>query len=190
MKKYIGTEEVHAKPMSRGAYNELRGSTVPEDENPLDDGYIIERRQVGHVSWMPKDIFEKTYFEINDQSVEMVNLKHDLLTTKYTGVVHEKDFSYNAPHLFRVYSLHDPNGSDMLAEIHFQEGPIKEAGVNGVCNEDLIAMVICRLEHFNKSEFSSRDNAMAITKLEEALLWLRKRTIGRENRGVEGTNVV
>lgn len=51
-------------------------------------------------------------------------------------------------------------------------------------------MVICRLEHFQKSEFSSRDNAVAITKLEEALLWLRKRTIGRENRGVEGTNQV
>ena len=31
---------------------------------------------------------------------------------------------------------------------------------------------------------------MAITKLEEALMWLRKRTMGRENRGVEGTNKV
>ena len=74
-----------------------------------------------------------------------------------------------------------------LLEVHFQEGPIKECGVNGVSNEDLIAMVICRLEYFQKSEFSSRDNAMAITKLEEALLWLRKRTINRETRGVIGT---
>lgn len=122
--------------------------------------------------------------------IEMVELKHDLLTTKYTGVVHEKEFQFNAPHFFRVYSSNQPSGSEVLAEIHFQEGPIKEAGVNGVCNEDLITMVICRLEHFQKSEYSSRDNAMAITKLEEALLWLRKRTIGRENRGVEGTHVV
>lgn len=73
-------------------------------------------------------------------------------------------------------------------EIHFQEGPIKECGVNGVCIEDLLVMVIRRLEGFQNSEFKCRENACAITKLEEALLWLRKRTMGRENRGVEGTN--
>lgn len=126
----------------------------------------------------------------------MKKLQHDLLTSKYTEVYHEfpEDMKYNAPHHFRVYAVMplDSNGCPVneLAEIHFQEGPIKECGVNGVCNEDLIAMVICRLEHFQKSEFACRDNAVAITKLEEALLWLKKRTIGRENRNVEGTNKV
>ena len=66
----------------------------------------------------------------------------------------------------------------------------KECGVNGVCNEDLINMVIDRLEHFQNSEFRCRENALAITALEEALLWLRKRTMGREQRGVEGTHIV
>jgi hypothetical protein len=51
-------------------------------------------------------------------------------------------------------------------------------------------MVIARLEHFQKSEFQCRENALAITKLEEALLWLRKRTMGREKKGIEGTNKV
>lgn len=51
-------------------------------------------------------------------------------------------------------------------------------------------MVIRRLQGFQDSPFSCRENAMAITKLEEALLWLRKRTMGRENRGVVGTNAV
>lgn len=111
---------------------------------------------------------------------------HDLLTTKYTEVHHEDVFVHNAPHHFYVT---DSNGN-ALQHVDFQCGPIKEHGVNGVNNEDLIAMVICRLEHFQKSEFASRDNAMAITKLEEALLWLRKRTIQRENRGVEGTSQV
>ena len=83
----------------------------------------------------------------------------------------------------------DP-GSDVLCEIHFQEGPIKECGVNGVCDEDLINMVIDRLEHFQNSDFRCRENALAITALEEALLWLRKRTMGREQRGVEGTHTV
>jgi hypothetical protein len=122
----------------------------------------------------------------------MKQLKHDLLTAKYTEVWHEnpEDMQYNAPHNFVVWAATDKERTKMLADIHFQEGPIKECGVNGVCNEDLIAMVICRLEHFQKSQFACRDNAIAITKLEEALLWLRKRTMGRENRGVEGTNKV
>lgn len=81
-------------------------------------------------------------------------------------------------------------GDDVLCDIHFQEGPIKECGVNGVCNEDLINMVIDRLEHFQNSDFKCRENALAITALEEALLWLRKRTMGREQRGVEGTHAV
>jgi hypothetical protein len=128
--------------------------------------------------------------------MEMKNLKHDLLTNKYTEVWHEKEFNFNAPHTFSVVTSErfpDKDGEgehvELLQKVHFQEGPIKEDGVNGVNNEDLIAMVICRLEHFQKSEFSCRENALAITKLEEALLWLRKRTMGREQRGVEGTNI-
>lgn len=122
----------------------------------------------------------------------MKKLEHDLLTNKYTDVFHEEDFKFNTPHHFSVYGnqrLDRPEGQWVhMQDIHFQEGPIKEVGVNGVCNEDLIAMVICRLEHFNQSEFRCRENSMAIIKLEEALLWLRKRTMGREQRGVEGTH--
>lgn len=128
----------------------------------------------------------------------MEKLEHDLLTTKYTKVYHEKPekMKFGAPHHF---SVHEVQRSDSeleagalvrkLAEIHFQEGPIKENGVNGVCNEDLIGMVLCRLEYFQETAFNCRENAIAITKLEEALMWLRKRTLGREKRGVEGTNV-
>ena len=150
----------------------------------------------------------------------MIELKRDLLTSKYTRVEVEEHFSYNAPHHYIVkkanagascgnelctfnycpykaeerakcsaYKERDTSG-DVLCDIHFQEGPIKECGVNGVCNEDLINMVIDRLEHFQDSEFRCRENAVAITKLEEALLWLRKRTMGREQRGVEGTHTV
>lgn len=128
------------------------------------------------------DIFLATYDPASFEK-EMKKLEHDLLTTKYTSVFHEEQFTNNAPHSFEVRT----NDGELLADIHFQEGPIKEVGINGVNNEDLIAMVICRLENFNNSPFRSRDNSMAVTKLEEALLWLRKRTVGRENRGVEGT---
>lgn len=118
----------------------------------------------------------------------MKELEMDLLTNKYTRVLAEEDFQYNAPHRFQVVKA-DESGK-VLQDIHFQEGPIKECGVNGVNNEDLINMVICRLEHFQQSEFRCRENACAITKLEEALMWLRKRTSAREKRGVEGTHTV
>ena len=125
----------------------------------------------------------------------MIETKHDLLTTKYTQVLEEKEYQFNAPHTFEVVRKLDANTefnpeTDLLAKIHFQEGPIKENGANGVANEDLLVMVIRRLQGFQDSPYSCRENAMAITKLEEALLWLRKRTMGRENRGVEGTNAV
>lgn len=118
----------------------------------------------------------------------MVELKRDLLTNKYTRVYceNEEDRKFNAPHHFMVTSV----DGKVLAKIDFQEGPIKECDVNGVCNEDLINMVIERLESFQKSEFSCRENALAITKLEEALLWLRKRTMRREAEGKEGTHQV
>ena len=125
--------------------------------------------------------------------MKMKELKKDLLTSKYTKVLVDEEYSFNAPHRYYVITERD-NGDGIelleLAQIHFQEGPIKECGVNGVCNEDLINMVIDRLEHFQNSEFRCRENAVAITKLEEALLWLRKRTMAREARGVEGTHTV
>ena len=162
--------------------------------------YII-RGVNGELYPCKPDIFEKTY-DINDDTkgetelVDLVETKHDLLTTKYTKVLEESVFKYNAPHTFRVIKAEAETSGEhagenrVLAKIHFQEGPIKECGVNGVANEDLIVMVLRRLEGFQNSEFKCRENACAITKLEEALLWLRKRTMGRENRGVEGTNKV
>lgn len=162
--------------------------------------YII-RGVNGELYPCKPDIFEKTY-DINNEAkgeqklVDLVETKHDLLTTKYTKVLEEAVFKYNAPHTFRVIKAEAETSGEhegenrVLAKIHFQEGPIKECGVNGVANEDLIVMVIRRLEGFQNSEFKCRENACAITKLEEALLWLRKRTMGRENRGVEGTNKV
>jgi len=112
-------------------------------------------------------------------------IKLDLSTGKYTRVYQETEYTNNAPHYFVVRS-----GAEELAEINFQNGAIKEVGVNGVMNEDLLAMVIVRLQHFQDTEYACKENAMAITKLEEALLWLRKRTMGREQRGVEGTHEV
>lgn len=109
------------------------------------------------------------------------------LTNKYTTVYVESNFNFTAPHNFKVVKSDD---NEQIADIHFQEGPIKECGVNGVCNEDLINMVLCRLQHFQESEFKCEENANAIIYLKSALDELRNRTNKREKRGVEGTHVV
>lgn len=74
--------------------------------------------------------------------------------------------------------------------ISFQNGPIKEVGTNGVTHEALLAILIDRLQHFQKGEYSCRENAIALTHLEEAVMWLQKRTRDRLARGVEGTHKV
>lgn len=80
-------------------------------------------------------------------------------------------------------------GEALMGNISFQNGPVKETGVNGCHNEDLIAIVIDRLQHFQAGDFKCRENALALTKLEESLHWLCHRTYARIARGVEGTNV-
>lgn len=72
--------------------------------------------------------------------------------------------------------------------IRFQNGPIKEHGVNGVTQEALLEIVADRLRSFNSGPFACKENAVALTHIETAQLWLHKRTIDRQARGVEGTN--
>lgn len=75
----------------------------------------------------------------------------------------------------------------MTLNLLFQHGPVKEAGVNGVTTEALLAALIHRTQHLN-SLFPCRENSLAITNMEQALMWLEKRTRDRKARGVEGTS--
>lgn len=70
----------------------------------------------------------------------------------------------------------------------FQNGPIKEVGVNGITHEALLAILIDRLRAFQGGSASCRENALALTKLEEALQWLHARTRRRLAAGTEGTH--
>ena len=72
--------------------------------------------------------------------------------------------------------------------ISFQNGPIKEFGVNGISGEALLAIVIDRLRGFQAGPFASPDNAEALNAIEVGLECLQRRTKERLARGVEGTN--
>ena len=80
-------------------------------------------------------------------------------------------------------------------EIRWQHGALgrdeDRITPNGAFVEDVIDVVIQRIRFYQEQQdgkFRCRENAIAITKLEEAGLWLNKRTTDREAREVEGTH--
>lgn len=96
----------------------------------------------------------------------------------------------SANHVYEITSG-EPRRADqppaVTLPVRFQNGPIGEVGVNGISNEALIAIVIDRLQGFQNGQYSCRENALALTKLEEAMHWMLHRTRERTARGVEGT---
>jgi len=79
-----------------------------------------------------------------------------------------------------------------MATILFQHGPISEdgVGVNGLTHEALLDILADRLRAFQKGPYACKENACALTHLEEAMHWLQQRTLKRMRRGVEGTHTV
>lgn len=86
------------------------------------------------------------------------------------------------------YSVHESGRAGPLCEIKFQNGPVQEVGVNGVHQEDLLAIVIHRLTSFQAGPFANQYNAEALEHSKAALAALQQRTIDRLARGVEGFN--
>ena len=78
---------------------------------------------------------------------------------------------------------------DNSITFRLQEGPIKENGVNGCQIDHIIWAAATILRAFNK-KFPCRENSIAITNLDDAILWLEKRTKDREKRNAEGRNVL
>lgn len=80
-------------------------------------------------------------------------------------------------------------------KISWQNGPLGRGLdrqlANGAFVETVIDAARQRIEFYqnaNAGKFRCRENSVAITKLEEALMWLNKRTTDREKRQVEGTH--
>ena len=79
-------------------------------------------------------------------------------------------------------------GAQTLAFIKKENlGEDTETTTDGTTNEEVLAVLIDRLQ-FLQAKSPCRENALVITKLEESLMWLEKRTADRIARGVEGTN--
>ncbi len=79
-----------------------------------------------------------------------------------------------------------PEGKTLVFKI--QDGPIKEYGLNGCQVSDIIEIATDIIRQLNEL-YPCRENAITITKLEEALMWQEKRTQDRIIRNVEGKNI-
>lgn len=124
---------------------------------------------------------------MNDENQDSQPLREVRIgSQKYTKVCSCNETSFGVPRLYSV--IKSGIETETLAVIPFQDGPVKENGINGVANEDLIAIVIDRLEHFQKGEFANIYNDLAIDGLNISLKALRARTDERIKRGVEGTS--
>jgi len=100
------------------------------------------------------------------------------------GVAELNGFADGRPPEYIVVN-HANNG----ISFKIQNGPIKEVGKNGCQVTALIDAALLIIKGLNE-RFPCRENALTITKLEEALMWQHKRTRDREAREVEGLSKV
>ena len=94
-----------------------------------------------------------------------------------------------ANHTYDIKWDADNNGYISTQRIQMQNGARKLSNsVHGVIDTDLLEIVRHRLQCFQKGDFASRDNAVALTHIEEALMWMNRRVEDRIERSVLGTN--
>lgn len=111
--------------------------------------------------------------------------KHNKLNTVYAV---DEPGNGGANHLYAVhYPLNDDSG--LCLEINFQNGARNNPdSLPGVLDTDLLEIVRDRLKGFQRGDFSCRENACALTHIEEALMWLNRRVEDRAERNVLGTD--
>jgi hypothetical protein len=79
------------------------------------------------------------------------------------------------------------DGRDIVLRINWQDGIVGEDGQTGAFVEDVIEAVLQRLRFFQTSKFRCRENAVAITHIEDGLNMLDARTRKRTLQNVENT---
>lgn len=98
MDKYVGVKKILARPMTRGEYNEYRGWHLPEDEDPSDEGMLVEYLDggvpnhpdhEGYISWSPMTVFGNAYRLIDGLSfgdaIEAAKAGHKIARKGWNG---------------------------------------------------------------------------------------------------------
>ena len=84
MKKYIGTKQVEAMPMTLGAYIDKSGrnpyQNSPDVHSMNEPGYLVKYKD-GYESWSPAEVFEEAY-KCSETFVDRLNIEHAELLDK------------------------------------------------------------------------------------------------------------
>lgn len=128
-------------------------------------------------------------------------MKREITTHKINGLnealtiaVLDEPGHGNACHQYAITTPGKPLRAELRhptvnCEIQFQNGPIKESGVNGISIEALLAIVRDRLEGFQQGgPYACVANRIALVNVIGAMDALLVRTLERTERGVEGTH--
>jgi predicted flavoprotein YhiN len=98
-------------------------------------------------------------------------------------------------HLYKLNNFEDNTKNqeiqfiEKIPQTYINEPTGQMITVNdGTTNEEVLEMLINRMEYLQK-KFPCKENACCITHLQEALMWLEKRTNDRIKRNVEGKHL-
>jgi hypothetical protein len=100
-------------------------------------------------------------------------------------VIDQEDIPSGASH---IYEITDTKTGLLLGRVELQNGPEKEAGINGVQHVDLLRIVQHRLDCFQRGSFASPINEVTCGAVSAAIASEDTRTRRRELGRVEGTS--
>jgi hypothetical protein len=99
----------------------------------------------------------------------------------------EQDPQRKFDSFIQIENAEDVKGVAPIVKFTIQSDPIGEVGINGVQALDMLEYTKCLFQSLNDA-FTCRENALTITKIEEAIHWQEARTKDRLRRAVEGSN--
>jgi len=117
----------------------------------------------------------------------MKKLESNLTTSEYTQIEFDNEYKTKVCNDYQIVSIYKLL---TLCTIHFQEGTIIDKKVNGIFMEDLLNIVLHRLQCFQLTDMACIENEEAILGITKALEALQQRTNDRKNRGVLGTDKI
>lgn len=110
--------------------------------------------------------------QITDHKISPANEPLNITATDEPG----PEGAYHRYEITGYNSLVNPSfdGRDTVLKmpILFQYGRVEYVGVNGISHEALLAILAHRMRAIQKGPAASRENALALTKIDEALHWL------------------
>ena len=176
--------------MNKEQIREAVNLVEPEKEYPV--SYTIDHsgeKHVGETKLKGKDLTENQIIEAAQKGFigrKLYDHKNNKFNRECVEVVTtDLRASDNAHHKYAI-AVFDGDMQVEQCVLNFQNGGLKEVGANGITDQSLLAIVLDRLRSFNGGQFGCRENSIAITKIEEALLWMEKRSNDRARRNVEG----